>query len=151
MCGLVGYVDLRNERKAEREILVKMADSIIHRGPDGSGYFTEDNIGLGFRRLSIIDLEGGHQPMRNEDGSIVLVCNGEIYNYRDLRGTLKQKGHVFRTDCDVEVLLHLYEEYGADFLNQLNGQFAFAIYDRKERSCSRSRSFRDQPALFHCC
>lgn len=133
MCGLVGYLDLRGEHRVERDVLVRMADLVVHRGPDASGYFTEADIGLGFRRLRIIDLEGGRQPMFNEDGSIVLVCNGEIYNYRELTATLKQQGHVFRTNCDVEVLLHLYEEYGVDFLNRLNGQFAFAIYDRRER------------------
>jgi asparagine synthase (glutamine-hydrolysing) len=149
MCGLVGYIDLRNERRAERETLIKMADSIIHRGPDGSGYFTEDNVGLGFRRLAIIDLEGGGQPMLNEDGSIVLICNGEIYNYRELSAILKQKGHVFRTNCDVEVLLHLYEEYGTEFLNMLNGQFAFAIYDRNERKLFLARDhFGINPLYF---
>jgi asparagine synthase (glutamine-hydrolysing) len=132
MCGLVGYVDLHNKRRVEKEILVRMADTVRHRGPDDAGYFIEENVGLGFRRLSIVDLEGGHQPMCNEDGSAVLVCNGEIYNYRELSAMLKQKGHVFRTNCDVEVLLHLYEEYDTDFLNKLNGQFAFAIYDRRK-------------------
>jgi asparagine synthase (glutamine-hydrolysing) len=134
MCGLVGYLDLRDERRVEREVLVRMADTVVHRGPDASGYFAEENIGLGFRRLGIIDLEGGHQPMFNEDGSVVLVCNGEIYNYRELTATLKQQGHVFRTNCDVEVLLHLYEEYGADFLNRLNGQFARAITSESTHS-----------------
>jgi asparagine synthase (glutamine-hydrolysing) len=149
MCGLVGYLDLRHERRVEREVLVRMADTIVHRGPDASGYFTEENIGLGFRRLAIIDLEGGHQPMFNEDGSIVLVCNGEIYNYRELTATLKQQGHVFRTNCDVEVLLHLYEEYGADFLNRLNGQFAFAIYDRRARTLLLARDhFGINPLYF---
>lgn len=132
MCGLVGYVDLHKKRRVEKETLVRMADTVRHRGPDDAGYFIEANVGLGFRRLSIVDLEGGHQPMCNEDGSVVLVCNGEIYNHRELSAMLKQKGHVFRTSCDVEVLLHLYEEYDTDFLNKLNGQFAFAIYDRRE-------------------
>jgi asparagine synthase (glutamine-hydrolysing) len=149
MCGLVGYLDLRDERRVEREVLVRMADTVVHRGPDASGYFAEENIGLGFRRLGIIDLEGGHQPMFNEDGSVVLVCNGEIYNYRELTATLKQQGHVFRTNCDVEVLLHLYEEYGADFLNRLNGQFAFAIYDRRERTLFLARDhFGINPLYF---
>lgn len=110
-----------------------MAQTIAHRGPDSSGYFLEEELGLAFRRLSIIDLEGGNQPMTNEDGSIVLVCNGEIYNYHELRAGLELKGHSFRTKSDVEVLVHLYEESGVDFLNKLNGQFAFAIYDRKKK------------------
>jgi asparagine synthase (glutamine-hydrolysing) len=110
-----------------------MTGTLIHRGPDAAGYFSEDNVALGFRRLSIIDLEGGDQPLYNEDGSIVLLCNGEIFNYPELKRVLIQKGHRFRTRCDVEVLLHLYEEHGIDFLNKLNGQFAFVIYDRKKR------------------
>jgi asparagine synthase (glutamine-hydrolysing) len=139
MCGIAGYTDLRGQRQAEREVLVKMAETLIHRGPDASGYFLEDSVGLGFRRLSIIDVEGGHQPITNEDGSLVLICNGEIYNYRELRRELKGRGHVFRTNCDVEVLLHLYEEESTGFLNRLNGQFAFVIYDRKERTLFLAR------------
>lgn len=133
MCGLVGYVDLRNERSADKDVLLRMTNKVIHRGPDDFGLFAEGAAGLGFRRLSIIDLEGGHQPIYNEDESVVLVCNGEIYNYRELRRELIQKGHFFNTNCDVEVLVHLYEEMGTEFLNKLNGQFAFALYDRKER------------------
>jgi asparagine synthase (glutamine-hydrolysing) len=149
MCGLVGIMDMRNQHRVEKEVLVRMTDTLVHRGPDDSGYFIEDNLGFGFRRLSIIDLQGGHQPIFNEDGSVVLVCNGEIFNYRELRAKLKQKGHVFRTDCDVEVLLHLYEDHGTDFLNQLNGQFAFAIYDRKEKRLFLARDhFGINPLYF---
>jgi asparagine synthase (glutamine-hydrolysing) len=110
-----------------------MTDKLVHRGPDSAGYFIEDHLALGFRRLSIIDLEGGNQPIYNEDGSVVLMCNGEIFNYLELKKVLIQKGHSFRTNSDVEVLLHLYEEHGLDFLNKINGQFAFVIYDRKHR------------------
>jgi asparagine synthase (glutamine-hydrolysing) len=133
MCGIVGYLDMRNERPAEQDILLKMADAVAHRGPDSSGYYLEDHVGLGFRRLSIIDLHGGDQPIYNEDRSVVLICNGEIYNYRELREALKKKGHTFRTHSDVEVLVHLYEEEGIQFLNKLNGQFAFVIYDSKQK------------------
>lgn len=133
MCGLTGFIDTRGERKPDRELLAQMTDTLVHRGPDSAGYFIEDNVALGFRRLSIIDLEGGDQPLFNEDGSIVLLCNGEIFNYPELKKLLIQKGHSFKTRCDVEVLLHLYEEYGLDFLNKLNGQFAFVIYDRNKR------------------
>jgi asparagine synthase (glutamine-hydrolysing) len=110
-----------------------MTDTLTHRGPDSSGYFVEGGVGLGFRRLSIIDLSSGDQPLYNEDESVVLLCNGEIFNYLELKRQLAEKGHVFRTGSDVEVLLHLYEEDGINFLNKLNGQFAFAIYDRRER------------------
>jgi asparagine synthase (glutamine-hydrolysing) len=139
MCGLVGFIDLRHERPAERAVLERMTDSLTHRGPDSAGYFVEGEVGLGFRRLSIIDLAGGDQPLTNEDGSLVLICNGEIYNYLNLRAELTSKGHTFRTKTDVEVLLHLYEEEGTEFLDRLNGQFSFAIYDRKKRSLFLAR------------
>jgi asparagine synthase (glutamine-hydrolysing) len=133
MCGLAGYLDLRGERKADRETLLNMTNSIVHRGPDSSGFFVDGSLGLGMRRLAIIDPQGGDQPQYNEDRSIIVVCNGEIYNYRQLRNDLEQKGHIFKTNCDVEVLAHLYEERGVDLLNDLNGQFAFAIYDKRNR------------------
>lgn len=139
MCGLVGYLDLRRERRVEEEILYGMTEALVHRGPDSSGYFVDENIGLGFRRLSIIDLQTGDQPLFNEDRSLVLFCNGEIYNYRELRDELTRKGHALRTETDVEVLVHLYEEHGPDFLNKLNGQFAFVIYDRRDRTLFLAR------------
>jgi asparagine synthase (glutamine-hydrolysing) len=139
MCGFAGYVDMRKERKIDDGLLVKMTDKLVHRGPDSAGYFVEENVGLGFRRLSIIDLTGGDQPLFNEDKSVVVVCNGEIYNYRDLRTRLIEKGHAFRTGSDVEVLVHLYEEEGPNFINKLNGQFAFALYDRKEQKLLLAR------------
>jgi asparagine synthase (glutamine-hydrolysing) len=133
MCGVVGFIDTRGERKPDRELLGRMTDKLVHRGPDSAGYFVDYHVALGFRRLSIIDLESGDQPIYNEDGSVVLMCNGEIFNYVELRNALVQKGHHFRTRSDVEVLLHLYEEHGVDFLDKINGQFAFVIYDRKNR------------------
>lgn len=139
MCGLVGFLDTRYEHKPERELLVRMTDKLVHRGPDSAGYFVDHSVALGFRRLSIIDLESGDQPIYNEDGSVVLMCNGEIFNYLELKKVLIQKGHSFRTKSDVEVLLHLYEEHGVDFLDKINGQFAFVIYDRKNRSVFLAR------------
>src|SRR5437868_3007870 len=133
MCGVAGYIDLKNDGRVDKRVLVDMTDSLVHRGPDDCGYFVERQVGLGFRRLSIIDKEGGNQPLYSEDGSIVSICNGEIFNYRGLSEQLSKKGHSFRTRCDVEVLPHLYEEYEDDFLHLLNGQFAFAIYDRRKR------------------
>ncbi len=133
MCGLVGFTDMRCERKPDRELLGRMTDKLVHRGPDSAGYFVDHCVALGFRRLSIIDLESGDQPIYNDDSSVVLLCNGEIFNYLELKRVLIQKGHSFRTNSDVEVLLHLYEEHGIDFLNKINGQFAFVIYDRKQR------------------
>lgn len=133
MCGICGYLDITQQRPAEKQVLVSMADTLIHRGPDSFGYFVQDSLGLGFRRLSLLDLQGGDQPQTNEDGSVVLVCNGEIFNYQELRQDLVRQGHSFRTRTDVEVLIHLYEEHGSAFLNMLNGQFAFALYDSKAR------------------
>lgn len=141
MCGLTGYIDLQNRGRVENCILEKMTAALHHRGPDSTAFYTTRNLGFGFRRLAIIDRETGDQPLLNEDGSLVLMCNGEIYNYSHLREDLIRRGHRFRSRTDVEVLLHLYEEKGPDFLNDLNGQFAFAIYD-----CRRHTLFlaRDQ-------
>lgn len=149
MCGFVGYTDLKNEREASRPLLAEMTERLFHRGPDSDGYFIEGVTGLGFRRLSIIDLTSGDQPIYNEDRSLVLLCNGELYNYRELRNTLQQKGHVFSTNSDVEVLLHLYEDEGVEFLNKLNGQFAFVIYDRKQKTLFLARDHFGVNPLFY--
>lgn len=131
MCGFVGFVDKKKIK--DKEIIIKdMADKIIHRGPDSDGYFCDKNVALGFRRLSIIDLEGASQPLYNEDDSIVLVFNGEIYNYKELRKGLINKGHTFKTDGDGEVIIHGYEEYGVNLFSKLRGMFAFVIYDKNK-------------------
>jgi len=149
MCGIAGFFGLRDERPADAFVLSKMTDALVHRGPDSDGSFIERGVAIGFRRLSIIDLEGGHQPIFNEDKSLVLTCNGEIYNYKELREQLLQKGHVFRTGSDVEVLVHLYEEEGPEFLAKINGQFAFAIYDRNKRSLLLARDHFGICPLFY--
>lgn len=131
MCGICGILDMKNEHREEREVLLKMTGKLAHRGPDAKGFFSRQNISLGFTRLSIVDLDGGMQPIHSEDNSVVLICNGEIFNYLELRKDLETKGHKFRTNTDIEVILHLYEEYYTDALSYLNGQFAFAIYDFK--------------------
>jgi asparagine synthase (glutamine-hydrolysing) len=138
MCGFVGCLDLSG-RPVEPEILTRMTAALVHRGPDSCGSFSEEGMALGFRRLSIIDLASGDQPLYNEDRSLVLVCNGEIYNYRELTRELTARGHTFRTESDVEVLLHLYEEHGCDLLSRLNGQFSFALYDRRRRTLFAAR------------
>lgn len=117
----------------------RMVDAIRHRGPDDDGLFSNQKVWLGFSRLSIIDIANGRQPICNEDGSIISVCNGEIYNYKELRQQLLLKGHKFQTTCDVEVLVHLYEDYGVHFLDKLNGQFAFALYDSKKNTLILAR------------
>ena len=131
MCGITGLFDRNLKHSFNKNLLMEMAETLVHRGPDDAGYYINDKkgVGFGFRRLSIIDLSGGQQPIFNEDNTKVMVCNGEIYNYKELRADLEQRGHQFRSNCDVEVLVHLYEEYGTGFLTMLNGQYAFAIYD----------------------
>ena len=133
MCGIAGAFYLDRQRPMARCVLEHMGESIIHRGPDGVGYFHEDGVGLVHRRLSIIDLERGGQPIGNEDGSIQVVFNGEIYNYRELRRGLEQKGHSFQTNSDTEVLVHLYEDHGAELVTHLRGMFAFALWDREQQ------------------
>jgi asparagine synthase (glutamine-hydrolysing) len=132
MCGFVGFVDKYKKNK-KQDIIKKMADIIVHRGPDSEGYYTNDDIALGHRRLSIIDLSSGKQPIFNEDKTKVIVFNGEIYNYEIIREDLIKKGHVFTTKTDTEVILHGYEEYGTDLFNKLRGMFAFLIYDIKTK------------------
>ena len=129
MCGFIGFTD--NRTAEEKKIIAKkMADRIIHRGPDSEGYFTDSKVALGFRRLSIVDLAGGDQPIFNEDESKVIVFNGEIYNHKELRVDLEAKGHIFKTNADTEVILHGFEEYGKDLFPMLRGMFAFVIYDK---------------------
>jgi len=132
MCGIAGYIDLKRDRRAERPVIESMSQALIHRGPDSSGFYVNKSIALAFRRLKIIDLFTGDQPLYSEDKSIVLVCNGEIYNYRELRQELRNKNIAFKTKTDVEVLIYLYQEQGIDFINRVNGQFAFVIYDKKK-------------------
>lgn len=133
MCGISGIYNFSDAKPIDRSVLKRMTDDLIHRGPNDEGYFIENHIGLGSRRLSIIDLAGGHQPIFNEDESCVIVFNGEIYNYQELMPFLISRGHQFRTRSDTEVILHLYEEEGENCLTRLRGMFAFAIWDRKKQ------------------
>lgn len=134
MCGICGKLNFDRGARVSRDTMQAMADSIRHRGPDDEGFYLRGEIGLGFRRLSIIDLGGGHQPIANEDESIWIVFNGEIYNYQELREFLLSKGHKFRTHSDTEVIVHLYEELGEGCLERLRGMFGFAIWDSRRRS-----------------
>ena len=138
MCGFCGFTgDI-----ADREnIIIGMMNKIIHRGPDSAGTHSDEDVTMGFRRLSIIGLEDGSQPMYNEDGSIVICFNGEIYNYQPIKEMLIEKGHVFKSHADTEVLIHLYEEKGEEMLNDLRGMFAFAIYDMKNKKLFAARDF----------
>ncbi len=149
MCGIAGIVDLKGRPGLEEGLLRAMADTLIHRGPDDAGFHAETTWGLAFRRLSIIDLSTGNQPHYNEERTIISVCNGEIYNYRELKHDLNARGHRFRTNCDVEILVHLYEEHGPDFLDRLNGQFSLAIYDKRRQSLLLARDHVGITPLFY--
>ncbi len=139
MCGFCGFVNSKFENK--NLVLKDMMDSIAHRGPDSSGEYSDDNINMGFRRLSFLDLEAGAQPLYNEDARYTLTYNGEIYNFQEIREDLIEKGHIFKTHTDSEVILHGYEEYGTDLLNKLRGMFAFVIWDNVEKTLFGARDF----------
>ncbi|HEX4823521.1 MAG TPA: asparagine synthase (glutamine-hydrolyzing) [Candidatus Polarisedimenticolaceae bacterium] len=133
MCGICGVFNYRTRRPADPRLLQSMTDAMVHRGPDDDGLFIDGDAGLGMRRLSIIDLAGGRQPISNEDGTIHIVVNGEIYNFRELRNELEANGHVFKTRSDSEIPLHAYEEWGLECLARLNGMFGLAIWDSRSR------------------
>jgi len=129
MCGIAGSIDLAGRRQPDKALLQRMAAALVHRGPDDSGFLTAPGVGLAQRRLSIVGLEDGQQPIFNEDRSVALVCNGELFDFPERRAELQAKGHVFRTHSDCEIIVHLYEEYGEDLFAHLKGQFAFALVD----------------------
>jgi len=139
MCGIAGVVSATRESNITEAVVRTMCNQIIHRGPDDEGIFVQEGAGLGMRRLSIIDLSGGHQPVFNEDRSAWIVFNGEIYNFLELRPDLEKRGHKFRTNCDTEVIIHLYEEMGIEFVQKLRGMFALAIYDKAKRKLVLAR------------
>src|SRR5881398_306312 len=130
MCGICG---IASDRGADRDLLARMSGTLVHRGPDSDGALVDGPVGLAARRLAIIDLETGDQPITNEDGTIHVVQNGELYNYRELRAELERAGHRFRTHGDTEVLVHLYEQHGLDFARRLRGMFAVALWDSAAR------------------
>lgn len=149
MCGIAGVFTPSSPKPVDPTVLRRMADALKHRGPDEEGFFRESGIGFGVRRLSIVDIQNGQQPIFNEDGTVVGICNGEIYNYKALKRGLVGRGHEFRAEVDVEVLVHLYEEQGPEFLADLNGQFALAIYDRRKRLLLLARDHAGIAPLFY--
>lgn len=141
MSGITGIINL-NQKSINQKDIKKMTDAIKHRGPDEEGYFIDNNLGLGHRRLAIIDLsKAGHQPMNNKDGSLWIVHNGEVYNYLELRKELENRGYKFKSSTDTEIILYAYQEWGEKCLEKFNGRWAFAIWDRKKKElfCSRDR------------
>src|ERR1035441_3026112 len=139
MCGIAGVVSTTRESNITEALVRHMCSQIVYRGPDDEGLYVADGAGLGMRRLSIIDLSGGHQPVFNEDRSAWIVFNGEIYNFPELRPELESRGHRFYTNTDTEVIIHLYEEMGADCVKKLRGMFALAIYDKTKRKLTLAR------------
>ncbi|MBV8702656.1 MAG: asparagine synthase (glutamine-hydrolyzing), partial [Acetobacteraceae bacterium] len=149
MCGLAGILDPDSAREVDRGLLRRMTRALAHRGPDGEGFHVEPGLGLGHRRLAIIDPREGQQPMQNEDGSVVLVFNGMIYNFQDLTPELRARGHVFRTRCDTETIIHAWEEWGPDCLARLDGMFALALWDRSRRTLFLARDRLGKKPLYH--
>src|SRR6476620_8362145 len=138
MCGITGFVNAR-ESVVNRDALERMNQAIFHRGPDEDGFYTNENVALAMRRLAIIDLKGGQQPIFNSDRTKAIVYNGEIYNFQGIRADLEKRGHRFYTHCDTEVIVHLYDEYGADCVQHMRGMFAFAIWDTIEKTLFLAR------------
>src|SRR5919197_2788985 len=147
MCGIAGT--LATDGPIEPSVVERMCEALEHRGPDSRGTFSEDGVALGVARLAVIDVEGGDQPIANEDGTVVLVCNGEIYNYRELREDLTRRGHRFSTRSDTEVVVHLYEELGDGCVDPLRGMFAFALWDRRRRRLLLARDRLGKKPLFY--
>jgi asparagine synthase (glutamine-hydrolysing) len=150
MCGIAGIIDFKSDKSNDRGLLLKMIDLIRHRGPDATGIYVKGPAGLAHARLSIIDLSGGDQPIHNEDKTVWIVFNGEIFNYPELRADLEARGHQFYTQSDTEVLVHMYEEFGTDMFRSLNGQFAFAIWDNRKQELLLARDrVGIRPLFYH--
>src|ERR1043166_7904734 len=149
MCGICGKVMFDASASVSPALIKGMADAIVHRGPDDEGFYVSGQVGLGFRRLSIIDLAGGHQPLSNEDDTIHIIFNGEIYNYKELRAYLICRGHRFKTQTDTEVIVHLYEDLGETCVERLRGMFAFAIWDDRRKSLFLARDRVGIKPLFY--
>src|SRR6266852_3482622 len=148
MCGIYGVMNFTGRGAPCEPLLAAMGGIIAHRGPDDYGHFEGRGIGLGMRRLSIIDVAGGHQPIANEDETVWLVLNGEIYNFQSLRAQLENRGHQFRTRTDTEVIVHLYEDFGLEFVKQLRGMFALALWDSKRERLVLARDRIGEKPLY---
>jgi asparagine synthase (glutamine-hydrolysing) len=149
MCGISGIYNIKSRQPVSNRLLKAMTDTLVHRGPDDEGFYVSGTLGLGHRRLSIIDLEGGHQPLANEDETVWVVFNGEIYNFTELHGDLVKKGHTFKTKSDTEVIVHLYEEEGEKCFQKLRGMFAIAIWDGRSRKLVLARDRVGKKPLFY--
>src|SRR5438445_3581336 len=151
MCGITGWVNLdeSNLNNHTESVLHSMCERIVHRGPDSEGIWMDDTVALGMRRLSIIDLKTGDQPLYSWDKSIITMVNGELYNYREVRADLEKRGHRFVTQTDVEIVPHLYQEYGDDFVDHINGMFAISLWDTRKRKLILARDrFGEKPLYY---
>ncbi len=149
MCGICGIYNTQRREPVSRQLIEQMTRLMAHRGPDDTGTYFDGPVGLGFTRLSIIDLNGGHQPMCNETGEIWIVFNGEIWNHKMLRKALIEKGHQFRTNCDTEAIIHAYEEFGLDCVAQLHGMFGFALWDSPRQRLLLARDRAGKKPLYY--
>ena len=149
MCGICGKIFRSPDQRVQADLIRRMADTLVHRGPDDEGYYVKNEVGLGHRRLKIIDLEGGKQPMFNEDGTLSVIFNGEIYNFRELRHLLRSHGHIFKTNSDTEVLLHGFEQWQFKMLDRLRGMFAFAIWNAKDKTLFIARDRMGKKPLYY--
>ncbi|TVT48586.1 MAG: asparagine synthetase B, partial [Sedimenticola thiotaurini] len=149
MCGIVGIFDTKGQREIDRDLLSRMNETQFHRGPDEGGLHTEKGLGFGHRRLSIIDLASGQQPLFNEDYTVVVTYNGEIYNFGELSDELKSLGHVFRTHSDTEVIVHAWEAWGEACVDRFRGMFAFAVWDRNKQTLFLARDRLGIKPLFY--
>ena len=147
MCGIAGVLNLSGHPVEDPELATRMASALVHRGPDEGGFLKDGPLAFGFRRLSIIDVDGGHQPVPNETQTIWTMLNGEIYNFLELRNELQQRGHHFQTNSDTEVIVHAYETHGLDFVQHLRGMFAIAIWDSQKGSRFGPRSYRKKAII----
>jgi len=150
MCGIAGIFNLRGRGDVDRPLLRRMTEILGHRGPDGDGFHFGAGIGLGHRRLAIVDLATGDQPLFNEDGTVCVVFNGEIYNFQSLMAQLTALGHVFKTRCDTEVIVHAWEEWGEACLDRFNGMFAFALWDSRREALFLARDRLGEKPLYYC-
>jgi asparagine synthase (glutamine-hydrolysing) len=149
VCGICGYIHLDKSKRPSEEVLKSMMSTLDRRGPDEEGAYIKDGVALGHRRLSIIDLKTGRQPITNEDGSVIIICNGEIYNFPELKARLERRGHLFKTHSDTEAIVHSYEEYGEDCLKYFNGMFSFAIWDIKKQQLFLARDRFGKKPLYY--
>src|ERR1700687_6109936 len=149
MCGISGIFEFERREPIPQEVVHRMNETIVHRGPDDEGIYCGEGIGFGFWRLSIIDRPGGPQPLSNEDGKLWVMLNGEIYNYPELRKDLESRGHKFATHSDTETIVHLYEEYGEDCFRRLRGMFAIALWDSRQRKLLLARDRVGKKPLFY--